>query len=154
RKRAGHNRHAATFFATWCSFGVRRYCVSQPGSNGRTDSSEEKNLSWLRVKLPVALLVLGLASYVVFLEVEANDESDEQIGPSAVWAPQAADLAQLNQACKTAQGQDYSRCFIEQMPSFGASPEAVSFTQMYAQQNRGVIAFLNGFRPVDAVDVG
>src|SRR5215469_8928053 len=97
-------------------------------------------MSWIRIKLPVALLIVGLASYVVFLEVEANNESDEQINASAVWDPQASDLAQMNQACKAAQGDAYSRCFIDQMRNYGASEEAVTFTQTYAQQNRGVVA--------------
>ena len=110
--------------------------------------------SWIRIKLPVALLIVGLASYVVFLEVEANNESDEQISASAVWDPQASDLAQINQACKAAQGDAYSQCFIDQMRNYGASAEAVTFTQTYAQQNRGMVAFLKDFRPVDAVDVG
>ncbi|HKF23156.1 MAG TPA: hypothetical protein VKE93_16395 [Candidatus Angelobacter sp.] len=110
--------------------------------------------SWIRVKLPVALLIVGLASYVVFLEVEANNESDEQISASSVWDPQASDLAQISQSCKTAQGEGYTQCFIDQMRNYGASAEAVAFTQTYAQQNRGMVAFLKDFRPVDAVDVG
>src|SRR5215471_8145614 len=40
------------------------------------------------------------------------------------------------------------------MPNFGAPAEAVSFTETYAKQNHGVIAFLKGFHPVDSVDVG
>jgi len=111
-------------------------------------------MSWLRVKLPVALLILTLASYVVFLEVEASNQSDEQIGSSAVWTVSDNDLSQIKQACKTAQGSDYSACFIAQMPNFGAPAEAVSFTETYAKQNHGVIAFLKGFHPVDSVDVG
>ncbi len=69
--------------------------------------------SWIRIKLPVALLIVGLASYVVFLEVEASDESDEPISASAVWDPQATDLARITQVCMAAQGEAYSRCFIE-----------------------------------------
>lgn len=110
--------------------------------------------NWIRIKLPVALLIVGLASYVVFLEVEASDESDEQISASAVWDPQATDLARINETCKATHGEAYSRCFIEQMPNYGASPEAVTFTQTYARQNHGMVAFLKDFRAVDAVDVG
>jgi hypothetical protein len=111
-------------------------------------------MSWLRVKLPVAILILGFASYVVFLEVQASNHSDEQIGASAVWSPADNDLAQINQTCKAAQMTDYSACFITQMPNFGASADAVAFTEAYAQQNHGMIAFLKGFHPVDSVDVG
>jgi len=108
----------------------------------------------MRIKLPAALLILGLASFVVFLEVEASDNSDEQTGRSAVWTPPANDLARIHQLCKAASGADFTGCFITQMSAFGASAEAISFTRTYAEQNRGAIAFLLGFRPVDLVDVG
>jgi hypothetical protein len=109
---------------------------------------------WMRVKLPAALLILGLACFVVFLEVEASDDSDEQTGSSAVWTPAANDLARIRQLCKAARGSDFTSCFITQMSAFGASPEAIAFTRTYAEQNRGTIAFLQGFRPADLVDLG
>jgi hypothetical protein len=111
-------------------------------------------MGWLRVKLPVALLILAFASYVVFLEVQASNQSDEQIGSSAVWNVADHDLAQINQTCRAAQGLDYTSCFIAQMPNFGASTEAVSFTQTFARENHGMVAFLKAFHPVDSVDVG
>jgi hypothetical protein len=111
-------------------------------------------MNWSRLKLPLlALLVLVLASYVVFLEVEASEESDDEIGSSAVWNPSANDLAQIQKICG-AQGSGYSRCFIEQMSKFGAPPDAISFTQTYADQNQGTLAVLQGFRPLDGVDFG
>lgn len=111
-------------------------------------------MNWSKLKLPsLALLMLVLASYVVFLEVEASEESDDEIGPSAVWNPSASDLAQMQKICAP-QAEGYSRCFIEQMSNFGAPPDAVSFTQSYADQNQGMIAVLEGFRPLDAVDLG
>ncbi len=111
-------------------------------------------MNWSKLKLPsLALLVLLLASYVVFLEVEASEESDEQIGSSAVWNPSQGDLAQIRKVCGP-QATGYNQCFIEQMGNLGASPDAVSFTQTFADQNHGVIAVLQGFRPVDAVDLG
>src|SRR5215813_12573377 len=72
----------------------------------------------------------------------------------AVWTPPANDLARIHQLCKAASGADFTGCFITQMSAFGASAEAISFTRTYAEQNRGAIAFLLGFRPVDLVDVG
>jgi hypothetical protein len=121
---------------------------------GRIAAENVEAMNWIRIKLPVALLIVGLASYVVFLEVEASSVSDEQISASAAWDPQASDLAQIRQACQAAQGEAYSRCFVAQMPSFGASPEAVAFTQTYAEGNQGTVAFLKDFRAVDTVDVG
>jgi hypothetical protein len=111
-------------------------------------------MNWSKLKLPsLAVLVLILASYVVFLEVQASEESDDQIGPSAVWNPSPSDWVQIQKACGQ-QAAGYSRCFIEQMGNLGAPPDAVSFTQAFADQNQGVIAVLQGFRPVDAVDFG
>jgi hypothetical protein len=111
-------------------------------------------MNWTRVKLlAVGLAVLCLASYVVFLEVQASDDSDEQISSSAVWNPSADDLKQVQQICGP-QAENYSRCFIDQMANLGAPADAVAFTQDYANQNHGLIAFLQGFRPVDVVDVG
>jgi hypothetical protein len=111
-------------------------------------------MNWARVKLlAVGLAVLCLASYVVFLEVQASDDSDELIGDSSVWNPSPDALKQVQQLCASPV-ENYSRCFIEQMPNFGASADAVAFTQDYADQHHGLIAFLQGFRPVDVVDVG
>lgn len=111
-------------------------------------------MTWSKLKLPsLALLVLVLASYVVFLEVQASEDSDEQIGASAVWNPSQSDLAQIQKICGPQAG-GYSKCFIEQMGNFGAPPDAVSFTQTFADESQGMIAVLQGFRPVDAVDLG
>jgi hypothetical protein len=111
-------------------------------------------MNWSKLKIPsLALLVLVLASYVVFLEVQASEESDDQIGASAVWTPSDNDLAQIQKICG-AQGAAYSGCFLEQMGNLGAPAEAVSFTQTFADQHQGAIAVLEGFRPVDAVDLG
>ena len=111
-------------------------------------------MNWSKLKLPsLALLMLVLASYVVFLEVQASEESDSQIGPTAIWNPSQSNLAQIQKTCGS-EAAAYGRCFIEQMGNLGAPPDAVSFTQTYADQNQGMIAVLQGFHPVDAVDLG
>lgn len=108
----------------------------------------------VRVKLPLALAIIVLASYVVFLEVEASDQSDEQIGASAVWDPGQKELQQIQDNCKQFSGDLYVRCFTDGMADLGASAEAVDFTQLYAETHAGKLAFLRGFRPMDAVDLG
>jgi hypothetical protein len=111
-------------------------------------------MNWAKLKLPAAaVLVLCLASYVVFLEVEASENSDEQISESAIWDPAPGALLQIQQNCGPQSG-DYSRCFIEQMGNLDAPADAIAFTQTYADQNRGAVAVLKGFRPMDAVDLG
>lgn len=109
---------------------------------------------WAKLKMPVLVtVVLLLASYVVFLEVQANGDSDDLIGPSAVWQPAQSELSAIQHTC-VPRGRAYSECFLKLMGDSGATEEAQSFSRNYAEQNRGVVAFLNGFRPEAVVDVG
>lgn len=109
---------------------------------------------FFRLKLPLALAVIALASYVVFLEVEASDESDEQIGPSSVWRGSDNQLYQVQRACKGLEDDAYLHCFTSQMANMGAPSEAIDFTQEYADDHDGRIAVLRGFHALDAVDLG
>lgn len=111
-----------------------------------------KNL--FRVKLPAALALLCLASYVVFLEVQASDDTDEDINSAAVWNANEQELKQAEQDCNGLSGDDYTVCFTDNMDELGASPEAVDFTQEYADDYAGAIAILKSFHPVDEVDLG
>jgi len=107
----------------------------------------------MKLKLSIALAVICTASYVAYLEVQANDESDELINASAVWSASDQQLSQLDKTCAS-DPQGYSDCFISHMPDLGASEEAVAFTRDYATQNQGTIAILRGFHPMDEVDLG
>ena len=109
--------------------------------------------SFLKFKLPIALLIVCTAAYVVFMEVQASDDTDEQVSESAMWQPSREELAQINHACN-ANAPGYAQCFIRQMSEIGAPDDAVSFTRQYAEQNNGVVAVLEDFRPVDSVDLG
>jgi hypothetical protein len=108
----------------------------------------------LKFKLLVALMIVATGCYVAYLEVQASDDSDEQIGNAAVWAPSDEQLAMLNRDCRNDRTDGYAQCFIAKMPDFGASEEAVAFTRDYADQNHGTLAILHGFHPMDAVDLG
>ncbi len=110
--------------------------------------------NFFRLKLPLALAVVALASYVVFLEVEASDESDEQIGPSSVWHASEKQLHAVQHGCKGLEDDAYLHCFTSQMANLGASAEAIDFTQEYADDHEGRIAILRGFHALDAVDLG
>ncbi len=110
--------------------------------------------NFLRVKLPAAVAIVTLASYCVFLEVQASQESDERIGPSAVWNPGDQDLQQINDDCRRGDPENYGQCFADHMAERGASPEAIDFTGQYALEHNGAIAILRDFQPVDTVDVG
>lgn len=109
--------------------------------------------TFLRFKFPLAILIVCTAAYVVFMEVQASEDSDEQVSESAMWEPTHDELAQINQAC-IANAPGYAQCFTKQMSELGAPDEAVSFTKQFADQNNGVVAVLQDFRPVDSVDLG
>jgi hypothetical protein len=111
-------------------------------------------MTGLKFKLLVALMIVGTACYVAFLEVQASDDSDEQVSNAAVWSPTDQQIRSLDQQCRNNLAQNYSECFIASMPDLGASEEAVSFTRDYAEQNHGTVAILRGFHPMDAVDLG
>lgn len=108
----------------------------------------------LTLKLSFAVIIIATASYVAFLEVQASNDSDEQINSSSVWPASAEDLNGLNQSCKKGSVQAYADCFIGGMPNLGASQEAISFTRDYAGQNGGKVAILQNFHALDAVDLG
>ena len=109
--------------------------------------------SFLRFKFPLAILIVCAAVWIVFMEVQASEDSDEQVSESAIWEPTHDELAQINQNCN-ANTPGYAQCFTQQMSELGAPDEAVSFTRQFADQNNGVVAVLQDFRPVDSVDLG
>jgi len=109
--------------------------------------------SFLKFKFPLAVLLVCVAAWVVFMEVQASEDTDEQVSESAMWAPTHDEMAQINKACN-ANAPGYAQCFTQQMSELGAPDEAVNFTQQFAGQNNGVVAVLQDFRPVDSVDLG
>lgn len=107
-----------------------------------------------RVKAGIALLLTAAAGYVAYLEVQANDDSDEIISSGAVWNPAPGTLRQIQQSCKASRTRSASQCFTAQMNAAGASDEAINFVRSYAELNHGTLAILSDFHPLDAVDLG
>lgn len=106
-----------------------------------------------RKRLVAILAVIGVASLVTFLQVEANHETDDQIGDDAVWNAGKDDLRAIDQACKNSSPAGYSECFIDQMGGY-ASSDAVAFTQMLASQKPQRLGYLAGMRESGIVDLG
>src|ERR1700749_609709 len=88
-----------------------------------------KTMSLLKRRVAAALAVVGVASLVTFLQVEASHETDDQIGTEAVWNAADGDLTDISKVCKGPQSADYAKCFVEQMGGY-ASSDAVAFTQL------------------------
>jgi hypothetical protein len=106
-----------------------------------------------RKRLVAALAIVGVASLLTFLQVEANEETDDQISDEAVWNAGNDDLRAIDQACKNASGAGYSECFIDQMGGY-ASSDAVAFTQLLASQKPQRLGYLAGMRESGIVDLG
>lgn len=109
--------------------------------------------SW-KVKLPAGIAIVALAAYVVFLEVQASQDSDDRFSSLAVWNAGERALQQIKDACKNSGTEDAGQCFIDHMADAGAPPEAIEFTQEYAFEHTDSIAILTDFHPQDAVDLG
>src|ERR1051326_5156212 len=80
-----------------------------------------------KLRLPVVLALIGMAAFINFLQVKANEETDDAVSPAAVWTPDDDDLADIVQACDGAV--DYGRCFVDQMGSLAPSawlPSSIS----------------------------
>lgn len=110
-------------------------------------------MTLVKRRIAAAVAVIGVASLITFLQVEANHETDDQIGPEAIWNAGSADLSTIGQACKTSDAAQYRNCFIEQMGEY-ASSDAVSFTQMLASQKSRRLGYLAGLKESGLVDLG
>jgi len=106
----------------------------------------------LQRRLTAAFLVVGVASLVTFLQVEANHETEDQIGEEAVWNATGDDLNEIAKACNGGSAA-YDQCFIEQMGGY-ASSDAVAFSQLLAAQQAPRAGYLTGMRETGLVDLG
>jgi hypothetical protein len=110
-------------------------------------------MTLLKRRIAGALAVIGVASLITFLQVEANHETDDQIGEEAIWNAGPEDLIAISQACKITDASRYRDCFIDQMGEY-ASSDAVAFAQMLASQKSPRLGYLTGLREYGLVDLG
>jgi len=108
-------------------------------------------MGFRKLRLPAVLVLICIAAFVNFLQVKANEETDDAVSPGAVWSPDDDDLADIVQACQPEA--DYNRCFVEQMGDFAPS-EAVSFSQSLLQQTPSRAGYLKALQEAGPVDLG
>jgi len=106
-----------------------------------------------KLKLPAAAVLVCMAFFVTFMQVKANEETDDPVSPSAVWSPDSDDLDDIAKACQTEPAARYGNCFVDQMGSF-ASSEAVAFSQALLQQAPSRAGYLTGLREAGPIDLG
>ena len=110
-------------------------------------------MTFVKRRIAAAFAVIGVASLITFLQVEANHETDDQIGEEAIWNATDSDLSSIGQSCKNNEPAGFSDCFIEQMGGY-ASSDAVAFTQLLAAQKSPRLGYLAGMRESGLVDLG
>lgn len=108
-------------------------------------------MGFRKLRLPAVLALICIAAFVNFLQVKANEETDDAVSPSAVWTPDDDDLADIVQACETKA--DYGKCFVDEMGNFAPS-EAVSFSQSLMQQTPSRAGYLKDLHEDGPVDLG
>jgi hypothetical protein len=114
-------------------------------------AADKKAMNFIRMRLPAAIALICVASFVTFLQVKANEETDDPVSSSAVWSPDKDDLSEISLACSDVG--DYSRCFLDQMES-SASSEAVFFSKSLSQQSPSRTGYLKELHEAGIIDVG
>jgi len=110
-------------------------------------------MSLTKLKIPAALALVCTAFFVTFLQVKANEETDDPISPAAIWSPEDSDLIEIAQSCQGEPAPSYGKCFVEQMGGF-ASSEAVAFSQSLIEKSPSRAGYLKGLREAGPVDLG
>lgn len=108
-------------------------------------------MGFTKLRLPAVLGLICIAAFVNFLQVKANEETDDAVNPAAVWTPDDDDLADIVETCQSEA--DYGRCFVDQMGNFAPS-EAVSFSQALLQQTPSRAGYLKALHEAGPVDLG
>jgi hypothetical protein len=94
-----------------------------------------------------------MAFFVTFMQVKANEETDDPVNSSAVWNPDNNELSDIAQACQGHSGPAYNKCFIDQMGGY-ASSEAVAFSQSLVEQTPAHTGYLSDLREAGPIDLG
>ncbi len=93
---------------------------------------------------------LLLASSIISPQTQNNtaQESDNKINASAVWNPSTEIMQNIISKCAGLQDNDIYDCFINEMESAGASPQAVKFAELLDGPG-----YMKTFKSLGSVDI-
>ncbi len=99
----------------------------------------------------ILAMVYAAASVVAQEPAKTAPHAVSRVGVAAIWNPPAEMLAAVRQKCGEADATHIEKCFLNEMKTAGASPEAMAFAEGLAG-TMGVV-YLRGFRRAERVDV-
>jgi hypothetical protein len=105
------------------------------------------------IRIGFLLAILCAASCVIAAQEppKAVHRMTIPVSAAAAWNPPAETLAAIRQKCGEANPTHIERCFLDEMKTAGASPEALAFAESMAT-SLGVV-YLRAFRHVEHVDI-
>ena len=104
-----------------------------------------------RIGFVLAILFAASSLAVAQEPAKPTPHPVTRVSAAAVWNPPVDMLAAMRQKCGEADPTHMERCFLNEMKSAGASPEALAFAESLAE-SLGVV-YLRAFRRLEKVDV-
>src|SRR5271155_5356607 len=104
-----------------------------------------------RIRFLLAILFAASSLAVAQEPAKPAPHPVTHVSAAAVWNPPVDMLAAIRQKCGEADPTHIERCFLNEMKSAGASPEALAFAESLAA-SLGVV-YLRAFRRLEKVDV-
>src|SRR5277367_3313400 len=104
-----------------------------------------------RIGVLLAMVCAGSSLLAAQEPAKPAPHAVARVSAAAVWNAPADALAAIRVKCGEADATHIERCFLNEMKSAGASPEALAFTESLAG-SLGVI-YLRAFRRVERVDI-
>lgn len=98
----------------------------------------------------VVLLCVACSSLSSRKPADSAQVSVQPVGPAAVWNPTPQILSAIREKCGEGDPSGLNSCFLSEMQSAGASPQAIAFTKSIAGSG---LARVRAFRKADLVDI-
>lgn len=103
-----------------------------------------------RIILFAVSVCLGCVCSLAQKPADSTQASGQPVSSAAVWNPSPQILSAIREKCGRGDPGGVNGCFLSQMQSAGASPEALAFSKSFADNGA---AFVRAFRNVGPVDV-